>query len=428
MTAEPDDGITVDRPGLARRLTDSFAALTFRGRAFLAGGATAAGLGIVLGERDLVRLGAVIGLLPLVTVLFTARVGHRLSLVRTLASTRTEVGQPTPVRLELTNLGRMTGVLLAEEQLPWALGHRPRFVVNPIRPQQRRAVDYQVVPEVRGIYEIGPLRLRVTDPFGMLDLHRTFSRTTTLVVIPVAEVLPAIRVHGSRSGNGEDRPRPFSHGSAADVTVREYRLGDDLRRVHWRSSARTGELMVRREEEPWQARCTLFVDNRANAHRGAGADSSFERAVTAAASIAVHLSRLGFQVRLVDADGDQFDHGLHQGDPGAHARPVLEYLAALRTTSVTELGTAWIDDAVTTGTFVGIFGALHTGDHAFLTRLHTPDAAPYALALDVASWTPRPATTDPGVPDATWLRQRGWRATELTRFGSLAAAWQELGR
>lgn len=428
MAADPGPGTPVERPGRRTRFRDTLAALTFRGRAFLAGGVTAAACGIALGERDLVRVGAVILLLPLVTAAFAARSGQRLSLVRTLPHTQTEINQPATVHLELTNVGPVTGLLLAEEQVPWALGHRPRFVLPPLRPRRARSVEYQVTAEVRGIYEIGPMRIRVTDPFGMLDLTRTFTSTATLVVIPAAETLPVIPVLGARTGNGEDRPRPFSHGNAADVTVREYRLGDDLRRVHWRSSARTGELMVRREEEPWQARCTLFIDNRAGAHRGTGPDSSLERAVTAAASIAVHLARLGFQVRLVDADGGQFDHGLHQGDVGAHARPVLEHLAALRVSTVTELSTAWIDDSVTEGTFVGVFGALSPTDQKFLSRMRTRDGAPYAIALDVASWAARSVADPPTAPTVPWLRGQGWRASELTRFSSLPAAWQELAR
>jgi len=429
MAPEPGDGTTLDRPGPVQRIRDGLGGLTFRGRAFVAGGITAALCGVLLGERDLVRVGAVIVLLPLVTIVIAGRSGQRLTLVRTLPQTQIEINQPTSVTLELTNLGPTTGVLLTEEQVPWALGHRPRFVLGPVLPRHARTVEYLLSAEVRGIYDVGPLLVRITDPFGMLDLRRTFTSTSTLVVVPAAEKLPAINLVGARSGNGEDRPRPFSHGSAADVTVREYRLGDDLRRVHWRSSARTGELMVRREEEPWQARCTLFIDNRTGAHRGTGPDSSFERAVTAAASIAVHLAGLGFQVRLVSADGDQFDHGLHQGDVSAHARPVLQHLAALRSSRADDLSTSWIDESVTAGTFIGVFGTLTARDQSFLSRLHTRDGAPYALSLDIASWTSRTNGDHPGTATSTtWLRQRGWKAAELSRFGSLPAAWQELGR
>ncbi len=70
---------------------------------------------------------------------------------------------------------------------------------------------------------------------------------------------------------------------------RGYRYGDDLRRVHWRSTARYGELMVRREEQPQRARCTVLLDTRVVAYEGAGPDSAFEWAVSGAASVLVHM-------------------------------------------------------------------------------------------------------------------------------------------
>ena len=143
--------------------------------------------------------------------------------------------------------------------------------------------------------------------------------------------LPPIGMSGEWSGTGDDRPRAFAAGSAEDVTVREYRLGDDLRRVHWRSTARTGELMVRREEQPWQSRATVLLDSRLVAHEGSGPGSSLEWAVTAAASIAVHLARTGFAVRLLTDHPDVeaatwHDHTL---SPQAQAGPVLDQLAVL---------------------------------------------------------------------------------------------------
>ena len=61
-----------------------------------------------------------------------------------------------------------------------------------------------------------------------------------------------------------------------DVIPRAYRDGDELRRVHWRSTARYGELMVRREEQRWRNRATVLLDSRSISHMGTGAGSSFE--------------------------------------------------------------------------------------------------------------------------------------------------------
>jgi uncharacterized protein (DUF58 family) len=290
-----------------------------------------------------------------------------------------------------------------------------------------------VQAEVRGQYDIGPLRVRVSDPFGLLELHRTFTKTASLVVIPATEPLPAIPLLGAWTGSGENRPRPFASGSAADVTVRDYRVGDDLRRVHWRSTAKVGALMVRREEQPWQSRCTLFIDNRARVHRGQGPHSSIERAVTAAASLAVHLTRQGYQVRLVSALGEEFEHGWHDRDVAASARPLLERLAVLPTVQAHDLYTGWVDESVTSGMCVAVLGDLDDHDRTFLSGLHHRGSASYALVLDVDSWAARMVNPDftsrPGrMPGAAWLRQHGWKAATLGRGGSLQAAWQEVGR
>jgi uncharacterized protein (DUF58 family) len=418
-------------PGPAVR--EALHSFTLRGRSFIAAGVTAMVCGVVLGERDLVRIGALAALLPLVAAFWIARSGNRLGLARTLAATQVEVGQRSLVHLELTNVGPTTGFLLIEEQIPWALGARPRFVIDTMRPGWRRQIEYAVQADLRGKYDVGPLRVRVGDPFGLLELHRTFTKTATLVVIPSTEPLPRITLRGAWTGSGENRPRPFASGNAADVTVRDYRLGDDLRRVHWRSTARVGSLMVRREEQPWQSRCTLLVDNRAHVHRGQGPHSSVERAVTAAASIAVHLTAQGFQVRLVSALGEEIEQGWHDGDVRASARPLLERLAVLPTVEARRLYTGWVDESVTSGMCIAVLGELDDHDRDFLSGLHHRGGASYAVVLDVDSWAARmtqPAfSRKPGqLPTAAWLRQRGWKAAELARGGSLQATWQELGR
>jgi uncharacterized protein (DUF58 family) len=433
MASPPVAGTGTVRISPGPAVREALHSFTLRGRSFIAAGVTAMVCGVVLGERDLVRIGALAALLPLVAAFWIARSGNRLGLARTLAATQVEVGQRAVVHLELTNVGPTTGVLLIEEQIPWALGARPRFVIDTMRPGWRRQIEYTVQADLRGKYDVGPLRVRVGDPFGLLELHRTFTRTASLVVIPSTEPLPRIALHGAWTGSGDNRPRPFASGSAADVTVREYRLGDDLRRVHWRSTARVGSLMVRREEQPWQSRCTLLVDNRAHVHRGQGPHSSVERAITAAASIAVHLTAQGFQVRLVSALGEELEQGWHDGDVRASARPLLERLAVLPTVPARHLYTGWVDESVTSVMCVAVLGDLDDHDRDFLSGLHHRGGASYALVLDVDSWTARRTRPASGreprrLPAAAWLQQRGWKAAELRRQDSLQAAWQELGR
>lgn len=278
--------------------------LTRRGFAFLVTGGGLSLAAVLIGQRDLLRVGLLLLVLPLVSLGVALRSRVRLAASRSIEPPRVPVGATAAVRLELANLARIpTGVLLVEDTLPYSLGSRPRFVLDHVWSKFRRDVTYGVYPSVRGRYSIGPLTVRVTDPFGMVELRRAFSDTGTLIVTPTVHALPAVRLVGEWSGSGESRPRAVTSAGEEDATVRVYRDGDDMRRVHWRATAHHGELMVRREEQPWQSRATLLLDTRTAGHAGEGADSSLEWGVTAAASIGVHLAGRGYAVRLVT------DHG-----------------------------------------------------------------------------------------------------------------------
>src|SRR5205823_12945703 len=103
----------------------------------------------------------------------------------------------------------------------------------------------------------------------------------SLMVAPLVHHLPAVRLGGGWAGAGESMSRSVATAGEDDSATREYRLGDDLRRIHWRSTARRGELMVRREEQPWQSRAVVLLDSRESAHHGDGPLSSLEWAVSA---------------------------------------------------------------------------------------------------------------------------------------------------
>ncbi len=293
--------------------------LTTRGRAFFSAGLTASACAIVLGQKDLLRVGLLLVMLPLVTALLANRVRYLLSCSREITPSRVQAGQSATVALHLQNPGRVpTGLMLLEDQVPYVLGSRPRFVLDQLRPRWHRSMAYTVRSEVRGRYSIGPLTVRLSDPFGFVELNRAFTARAALVVTPVVVDLPPARLSGDWSGTGDNRPRAFAAAGTEDITVREYRMGDDLRRIHWRSTARADELMVRREEQPYQSRATVMVDTRDVAHRGSGPASSFEFAVSAAASIGSHLSGQGFTLRLLTdeargGDATWHDRGISAG-------------------------------------------------------------------------------------------------------------------
>jgi uncharacterized protein (DUF58 family) len=113
-------------------------------------------------------------------------------------------------------------------------------------------------------------------------------------------------------------------GASGDdfYALRPWTVGDDLRRVHWPSTARRDELMVRQHDVPWQGRATVVLDVRARHHD----EDSLEQAVSAAASIAAASGRGGALVRLVTTDGA--DTGFGTGP--AHLEAILDRLARVQ--------------------------------------------------------------------------------------------------
>jgi len=322
---------------------------------------------------------------------------------------------------------RRTGLLLLEEELPPQLGERQRFTLEPMAPGEQASLRYLITTPHRGRYPIGPLHVRVADPTGMADLHQTVSSTGSLLVTPRTEPLPRIALTGRWAGAGDDRTRELVGSGSPDVTIREYRLGDDLRRIHWPSSARTDQLMVRREEQQWQSRCTLLIDNRRVAHRGYGTASSIESAVSVAASVSRALVALDFEVRLVTAT-DSSAHGWRDVGRGTDIGGQVERLALLNLTRREQLSTDWVDESQHGGMIMAVLGHLQSSDRQLLAGLAAAGATAHAIVLDVATWERGGRTDDADPPATAWLRTHGWKATTLERDASLAAAWQGLAR
>src|SRR4051794_16506898 len=250
----------------------SLGALTTRGRSFMAAGVTAIVCAFVLGERDLLRAGVLILALPVLSALVVSRTRYRLSCTRRANPSRLPAGHEAQVSVVLQNVSRLpTGILLVEDQVPYTLGDRARFVVDRIEAGGGRGMLYRIRADGRGRYQVGPLTVRLADPYGLVELARSFTTANRLTVTPPIVALPHGRMTGSWTGGGESRARTVATAGEDDVAPREYRHGDDLRRVHWRSTARRGELMVPPGGEPGASRGTPLPDTPRGAPPGGGA-------------------------------------------------------------------------------------------------------------------------------------------------------------
>jgi uncharacterized protein (DUF58 family) len=252
----------------------------------------------LLGSPGLEVVAIGIGVLPLVAASAAKRGARRLLVHRRLSDVRVSPGTRVSVSLDLENRGPIgTSFLLLEDRLPTPLGRAARLVIGGIRPGAREHASYSLVPQARGRYVIGPLVVDASDPFALTRLRLEFDERDELLVSPEIEDLGAAPDPASGPSFGASRARQLFRTGEEYYTMRPYQEGDDLRRIHWPSVARTGELMIRQDESTRRASGLVFLDTRAAA-LGRTHTPAFERAVSVAASIGILLSRRGFVLRL----------------------------------------------------------------------------------------------------------------------------------
>ena len=412
--------------------------LTARGRCFLTAGLLVSGAAVAYGNPDVLRVGVLLIALPLASAWVVTRSRYRLVSSRRFDSLRVSAGHPVKVTLRLENISRLpTGLLLVEDRVPHALGIRPRFVLERIEPRGRREAAYVVRAELRGRYPLGPLTLRLTDAFGMCELTRPFTHRDTLVVTPRVCVLPAVALRGEWAGSGHSRSRSLASAGEDDAGTREYRHGDDLRRVHWRSTARLGELMVRREEQPLQSRCSVLLDMRLRAHAGEGAAASLEWAVSAAASVALDLAHRGYQVRLVTDTGASVSSatGDREGTADSFARSVLDALAVLPGSGNETLADAQsaLRRVGTDGLLVAVLGRVDPAQAQALAQWRRGSTVAVAVLLDTAQWSARGGAAGlriaaDHIGAARLLRASGWRVIQAGPQDTIAQVWPRATR
>ncbi|GAA2727847.1 DUF58 domain-containing protein [Streptomyces nogalater] len=431
--AEPERG----RAGAVRT---ALSGLTTRGRSFLAAGIAAAICAFVLGQSDLLRVGLLLAVLPPICATVLYRTRHRVAASRLLVPARVPAGAEARVHLRMDNVSRLpTGLLMLQDRVPYVLGPRPRFVLDRMEPGGHREVSYRVRSDLRGRYPLGPLQLRLTDPFGMCELTRSFATQDTLTVIPRVTPLAPVRFAGEAKGYGDGRQRSLALAGEDDVIPRGYRYGDDLRRVHWRSTARHGELMVRREEQPRRARCTVLLDTRGGAYEGAGPDSAFEWAVSAAASVLAHMLERGFSVRLLTdggstVPGEGGDGFAGTGQETAEAAGLmLDTLAVIDYSEGTGLSRAYdVLRAGNEGLLVAFLGDLDEDQATTVAKMNRRGGGAVAFVLDPGVWT-RESTDVPRAGDRhgerlRLLREAGWTALSVPRGASVEDLWRQADR
>ncbi len=284
-----------------------------------------------------------------------------------------------------------------------------RFALQPLAAGEQARAAYRVPTHRRGRFHLGPLIATIGDPFGLASRSWTAASSQEVIVHPrIFDVLalPELSGSGVDTESRDISGRPDTGGEFH--TLRDYAASDDLRQVHWKSTARRGRLMVRQDESRRRAPVTVMLDTRAIAHN----EASFEVAVEVTASIVTALARDSRPYEVITTAGDTL------GQPGRrYLGSVLDELAVVEAHASNRVVPALRGNK--SQSVVAVMGELHSADHAAVeltvqrggglalvlcnsSQHHATIARSRRLTIDLATPTTRGFVTEWNQAVLTW--------------------------
>lgn len=362
----------------------------------------------------------------------------RLTATRTFSPASVSVGEPTRVRAIVESRDNDVSAIASWlDAVPPVFGRMPRGelprrLAGSVR-GYRAVLEYELRSSRRGRFLVGPLRVTHGDPFGLVTTERRIADPQPLVVTPRVTLLADAGLRSSSGDGAQHDLNLLATQRADELIAREYRAGDPLRRVHWRQTARRGELMVRQEEQEGDPEAALVLDTALagkNQPVGATSEAHFERMVELAASLGIHLLDAGYAVSVIEsatdavplADGS-VPYRISRFAPG-DSGGLLDILAQTERFPVSDLYnvSAGLHPVIRrTGTVMPVFavlGRLSRFGARGLVSIKV-NASPAVVFL---TRTEGPAA-QPGFDEIRTLADAGWRAAVIDQRTSVEAAW-----
>jgi len=266
---------------------------TTRGWAALGVAAALVMLWAAFGEIELLGTALFLVTATLLGVAFVRYGTPRVNIVRRIYPTQAHEGDGVVIEIDLVAVRRASNLIM--EDSVHGLGVA-RFAAARSAAHQPLTGRYEVLCRSRGVYPVGPAIVGVGDPFGLAARNVTTGSPGRLTVFPRIEDLAGFPAVRGRDGSTQStRPAFAPQGGEDFFTLREYQVGDDLRKVHWPSSAKRDQLMIKQLDIPWQAKALVLLDQRAGRYP---TTDHFEQAVRGAASVVSHLYRGGYSPEL----------------------------------------------------------------------------------------------------------------------------------
>lgn len=404
--------------------------LSGRGLTLLVIGGVVAVAAAMVGEPDVVWIGLLLVALPLLGLLAVLLLRPRLRLVRTVEPREVPLGSRPRAKLELTSTwpAALSG-LDFRDKAPSAFGADAQFSLVRGFGTWTQDVGYELRADHRGHFRLGPLRATVHDPFGLARC--SWSVPGADAALRVTPRIWGLRGLGDSMGlgsAGDATPQRIGQAGQDDVLVREHRHGDDIRRVHWRMSAKQGELMVRLEEHPWDPAVILVIDTRQAAHFGAGPEGTLEWAISMGASVGTELLGSRHRLTILSADAEILSPGHGDAMPGRER--MLHRLTDVEASESSSLKDALADsDAIgNSQTVIGVLGMLNAMDAAALTAVGTRMLQCSALVPDAAAFAADPRAVEAHDDACRLLVSAGWTIHSYRPGDAVPTAWSALLR
>ncbi len=318
------------------------------------------------------------------------------------------VGDKLRVTYTLRNTGRLPK--------PWLEVHNPTTLPGGLpgralglRGREERSWLVRTGLERRGHYRIEPLQIRTGDPFGFFEASAGVGQGVTLVVYPRVDALPLWKLPPANIEGAHAQPERTLQTTPLATTVRPYAPGDSMNRIHWRTTARTGEIQVKEFDLEQTADAWIFLDLDAATELGSGEQSTTEVAVRIAASVT---DKALEENRAVGLTVNAHRMAVLPADRGARQRlKILQLLAAVEADGRTSL-----DEALLTGVTRlrrGMTAIVITAsqDPSFvrpLAALRNRGIGTVVIALDAPEYEPAP---DAAAADLARKRARALRHT-----------------
>jgi uncharacterized protein (DUF58 family) len=355
-------------------------------------------LALLLGSILLLRLFFVTAIISILSYLWTILSIRNLTVSIGKPPEHLQVGDTFQREVILTNPGQIPRLWLELHDNTNLPGHRDTTVIN-IMGRQSHLWQTSFNCQKRGLYHLGPTTVTATDPFGIFTNQRVLGQEQNIIVYPTTVDLPLFRFASFSDFGYGSGYQSISHISPNASSVREYASGDSLHHIHWRSTARTGSLMVKMfdADRSYNASKTAWIllDMNEESHFGRDAEHSDEYAITIAASLVRKYLHGGMRVGMIASDDRRYFAPTERGEK--HLWEILEVLALMKgdwKIKLNEVVSQHLDSfrdnplviIVATSATESLMDTVH--------QLKNRVDSVVVVLLDIASFQGRPATVD----------------------------------